>query len=292
MPTQAHYTAHARSGQLPFVDEELARSAWRRLRRAFPDALAVVLMPDHVHLVAPERPHGDRLLGKVLGATGRSVGRPAGRATTWEPVPRPKPLPSRDKVMRSVRYAWLNPCRPWRCHGHLVQLVDDPLRWPWSTLRDSIGAVADPWISADALAVAFGWPRGRDLPRRLHGYAARDEHVADDAIRFPEPPSPTAVPACALEDVLQAALATTRSPRRALRAKRSAARRVAVGLAYRQGWSSPSRLAEVCGVHPSTVCRLARRSPPHELTAAATCLDPRLRTNPRAIVRNVGVVAA
>ena len=40
-------------------------------------------------------------------------------------------------------------------HGY----VSDPLSWPWTTHRDMLGAVVEPWVTADALAEALGAPR-------------------------------------------------------------------------------------------------------------------------------------
>jgi hypothetical protein len=249
-------------------------------------------MPDHVHIVAPDRgKEGVLVLGKVLGASARAAGKPQGRGVVWDEVPPAQPLPSVDKVMRNVRYVWLNPCRPWSGTGRSVRLLDDPLVWPWSTLRDSIGAIIDPWVPQERLAEAFGWEIATGLAERIHRYATRDDHVAQGARQLPQAPAPTEVPACGLEDVVEAALATTRSSREAL-CKRSAARRVAVGLAYRQGWSMPTRLAKICGVHAGTIHRIARRARPAELDAAALCLDPRLRMDADAILRKANVAAA
>lgn len=289
MTPLAHYTARALPGRYPFADTALARDFWRRLRRGFPEALSVALMPNHVHMVAPDRGlQGARGLGRLLAGTARASERWSGRGAWWEPVQRPEVLTSRDKVRRVVRYAWLNPCRPWSYRSHRLRLADDPLAWSWSTLRDSIGAVVDPWVPAERLAVAFGWPRGGDLRERLHGYAVRDEDVVVEARVFPRRPSSREAPVGSLEEILRAALAATRSPREALRA-RSVARRVAIGLCYRQGWSHPAQLAPIFDVHPNTVCRIARSASNEEVEAAALCLDARLQLDPDANMRAAGV---
>jgi hypothetical protein len=182
-------------------------------------------------------------------------------------------------VQRNVRYAWLNACRPWWFRGDWVQLVDDPLAWPWSTLHDSLGAVAAPWIPGERIGKALGWPLDADLPRRIHRYATADEHVAAGAREPLALAPPSTLPTASIREVLDAALIATRSPETALR-QRSAARRVAAGLAYRQGWRYPAGLAPLLDVHPGSVPRLANAASPEELEAAAKCLSPRLRPPP------------
>lgn len=286
MTTYAHYTAHARFHLCPFADEILARWTWRKLRKGFPDALAVTLMPNHLHMVAPdEGATGARRLRRILAAAGPACGRQA----PFKPVDPPTPLTSPDKLQRSVRYAWLNPCRPWKYRGQSIELVDDPLQWWWSTLRDTIGAVADPWVPAERLARALGWSQTVDIARRFHAYATRDDHVAPEARTFPEPPAASVIPECSVPDALEAALQATRSPREALQRK-SAARRIGVGLLYRQGWTFPRRLAPHFGVHSTSVSRIASTASSEETQAAARCLDPRLRSpSPAAVLTSLGL---
>ena len=288
MTPYAHYTARALPQRYPLADSALARDLWTRLRKSFPEALAVVLMPNHLHMVAPDRGgRSGHIVGKLLATTSRGSRR---WRNCWKPVGPPELLTSRDKLRRVVRYAWLNPCRPWSYRGHLIHLVDDPLVWSWSTLRDTIGAVANPWVPADRLANAFGWPRGADLAPRLHRYACKDDHVAPDARAFPLRQPPRHAPAHPVDQILHAALATTRLPNAALRG-RTAARRIAIGLCYRQGWRLPRQLAPVFGVHPHTVSRIAASASESELEAAALCLDPRLRVDPDTNMRRAHVEA-
>lgn len=289
MTPLAHYTARALPGRHPFANTALARSFWTRLKRAFPNAIAVALMPHHVHMVAPDGGLVDtRVLGKLLSAVARASPRWTGRGRWWEPVEAPGALPTTDKVMRVTRYAWLNPCRPWSYRGHRIQLTGDPLRWSWSTLRDTVGAIADPWVPAERLAVAFGWAIGDDLAERLHTYATRDDHVGLEARSFPVRRPTRPAPSCTVDAILRAALATTRLPPEALR-QRTAARRVAAGLAYDQGWSHPRQLAPVLDVHPKTAPRLARSASPGEVRAAAPCLEPRLHVDPETNLREANV---
>ena len=50
----------------------------------------------------------------------------------WGRVPVPKVLTGRKELSTTIRYVVLNPCH--------ARLVDDPLAWWWSTLRDVVGA--------------------------------------------------------------------------------------------------------------------------------------------------------
>ena len=270
-----HFVVRARTGRYPFLDEARARWVWQRLQASFPDALAAILMPNHLHLLTHDGDGARRRLAAVVAASGRALGEAEGRGALWQPVEAPTMVDSPDKLRRSVRYVWLNCCRPWRLEGRWVQLVDDPLRWRWSTLHDSIGAIVDPWVTGARVARAFGWATGADVGRRLHAYATQDEHVADSAQVFPVAPAPADAPDRALVDVLEAALRTTRLGSEALRRK-TPARRVAIGLAYRQGWRHPKGLAPTFGVHRATVCKIAARASTRETEAAALCLDPRL----------------
>jgi hypothetical protein len=272
----AHSTARALPGRFPFLDDALARWVWRRLAHTFPLALAANLMPDHLHFIAPDRGKpGARTLGRILGASSRALGRPVGRGRLWEEVPVPKPLTSPDKLGRNCRYSWLNPCRPWRYRGRVIQLVDDPLLWPWSSLHDSIGAIVEPWIPAERVIRAFGWRLDETSPERLHHYATHDEYVSAAGRRFPTKPPSSPLPDRRLDDIVSATLVATRLPLDALE-RQTPARPVLVGLAHRQGWRQRAGLAQMCGVHPSTVTRIAARAPRDHVECAALCLDPRL----------------
>jgi hypothetical protein len=46
-----HLVARVRDGRTNLLEPDLAHRLWRALRQAFPLALAVLLMPDHLHLV-------------------------------------------------------------------------------------------------------------------------------------------------------------------------------------------------------------------------------------------------
>jgi hypothetical protein len=271
MTSYAHFVAHARGCLVPLLDAERARWLWQHLRRAFPEALGVTLMPDHPHIVAPDEPGGHLRLANVLGAFARRFD----LGELWATFPEPVRLTTPDKVARVLRYALLNPCRPWRHAGRVVQLVRDPLAWPWSTLRDVVGAIVDPWVTSGRLPSALAWERDGFIAS-FHRYVSADPHVDVAGTPLPRIAPSTAMPSGSFDDIVRAALAATRSPPSAL-CHKSPARMVLAGLAYRQGWRYPRYIAKLCGTHPDTIARLARRCPAAWLEAAALCLgDTRL----------------
>lgn len=262
----AHYVARARQGRFPFEDEDFCRVVWRGLRRAFPGALAAILMPNHLHLVAPA--DNEAKLSRVLRATSRQ--RQEGKGRLWDPVPRASPLPSRDKLRRSVRYLWLNPCRPWSGR----RLAEDPMAWTWSTLRDVTGCVVFPWTRAADVSRAFGWPHDAE---RLYTYAMSADGVAPQ--RMPVAPSASLLPDRPVDDIFEATLAATRAPAPALK-RRGVTRHIAIGLAYRQGWAFPSRLAPKLALgRPNSVTRIAGQVDPRLVRQAALNLHPRLQSS-------------
>jgi hypothetical protein len=242
---------------------------WEALRRGFPDAFAALLMPAHCHTVAvaESRDVARIRLAHILGAASRRCRRAGEEPIRWDPVPEPTVVPDLQKLRRDVRYVVMNPCR-----AHLAR---DPLEWLWSTHRDVVGAVADPWVSAARLANALGQPVSGfrswfhryvsgDPSCDTRGTAAARKAPALEHSRHP------------LQRVATAALAATRSAPGALR-ERSPARLAFVLLAAQQGWRDADELARVCAVTRGAVYRLWKHEEPALVAAAALCLgDDRL----------------
>ncbi len=158
-----HLTARALPGTLLFHDWTEALELWRRLLRAFPDARALCLMPNHPHVVTPDDHARARLTGVMSGyARWRGHHRDQD-AACWQPQPRAEPIPDAAHQRRTVRYVLLNPCR-----GNLVA---DPLAWPLSLHRDLVG-LGDP-----------AW-RARD-PDALHRYVSSDPTVSVSGTELP-----------------------------------------------------------------------------------------------------------
>ena len=273
-----HVTARAVGRLKPLETFAAAAVMWDLLRRAFPLALAAVVMPDHFHLIVALvaaaatalRQHVGALLSGLTrsgvgGLSGLSRGGLGGpRRTLWEPVPPPVPVPDVHHLRRQVRYLALNPCR-----AHLCR---DPLSWIFSTHRDVVGAVVDPWVTATRLAAALGAsPDG--FAAAHHAYVA-----ADPTVQVAGTPPPRAAPGrespvVPLEAVAAAAAAALRLPPDAV-GTRAAGRRLFVHLARHQGWRESGVLAKRCRVLPRQIRRLWGQ-PAQGLDAARLCLGDR-----------------
>jgi hypothetical protein len=156
--------AHAR-GWL-YTREAEAHHLWRCLRRAFPEAHACCLMPDHLHIVLPHADEEGRFRHVRGGFTRWLSSQPRWpEEFGWSDAPEPREL-SADcgHLRRLIRYVNLNPCR--------AGLVRDPLAWAWSTHRDATGFALDPWVRvADA--------------DRFHAFVSGDPSVRVDGTSLP-----------------------------------------------------------------------------------------------------------
>lgn len=112
---------------------------WARLRANLPDALAVVLMPHRVHVVAPagRRAQLVRVLAAFTGLFRIAF-------DVWPAVPADR-LAIATQMIRGV---FDGPVRE--------RLVADPWGWRWSTLRDLVGAAHPIWTPASRVAKVLG----------------------------------------------------------------------------------------------------------------------------------------
>lgn len=171
-----HLVAHAVPRTLLFRTWTEGRALWERVVTALPGLHALVLMPDHLHLLHAQDvrlPLGAALSGYVRWRNHRRGEHGPGVV----PLPPAEPLVDEDKVRRSVRYVALNPCR--------ARLVDDPLAWPLSAYRDALGLALDPVR------------RAVPDPHSLHAYVSADPTVNPNGTDLPLPrvdlPSPSLV---------------------------------------------------------------------------------------------------
>lgn len=150
-------TATARPSDRPLESPPAAAALWMQLRRAFVDVRACVLLPDAVQLVvAVDDPARARVAFE--GTLETTISR-ADRPAQWHRVPPALVLRDTAELDRAIRATVLKPCR--------TGLVCDPLEWMWTTLRDVVGHVADPWLTAETLADVLGCDR-RDFAQRHH----------------------------------------------------------------------------------------------------------------------------
>jgi hypothetical protein len=251
------------------LDPELASYVWEALRRGFPEALAAVLLPDHLHTI-PESDAvsacRERLAALLSGVTRHARSGSEGRSLEWRLAPARSLASNRDHLARDIRYVALNPCR--------ARLVADPLEWLWSTHRDVVGAVADPWVTSSRLAAALGRPAA-GFTRAHHAYVSADSAVRVDGTVLPRPATPSTMAAFGLEQLCAAALAATRSRAEALQ-RRTLTRHLLVRLAYRYRCGWPRALAALCHISSQAV-RALRDSALERgvLEAAELCLGDR-----------------
>jgi hypothetical protein len=256
-----HLVAHTRSGWRAVVQWSSASWLWAQLRRHFPLALGCMLMRDHLHLLARGEPRELRaLLARVLRAHGRRFG-----PVRWD-VAEPAPARTVAIARRTLRYLLLNPVRS--------NDVDDPLSWPWSTLRDVLGAVVDPWVDAERLHALLPAP-ARDPAQAWHRIIVQGSEPASAIHRFPRPASSTLV--FPLHAARESAAAALRSHPDATQ-QRGATRRLFVQ-SVRQLHPVPTIvLARACSITPRSTRDLLRNPDPRALRAVHLCLgDERLR---------------
>jgi hypothetical protein len=220
---------------------------WARFQRAFPDALACLCMPDHVHVVARagQRPR----LTPVLGALVKRFGR---RFEAGDPQVANTPA----IAARMVRYAFLNPVRG--------GLVDDPWEWRWSTLRDLGGATYPTWTDRAALA------------RLLHLHpSALLRQLTETADHRPPPLASRSPDLASTMGVREAVAAALRLPTECVLGS-DLGRRLTVQACIAIGDPKVRVLAAKLGVCERTIRR--NRSPRHPaLDCVLQCLaDPRL----------------
>lgn len=238
---------------------------WLRLRRAFPDALAVVIMPTHVHVFTPAKSVSAARcrLAAVVSALRRSKN--LGAANTWARTYCEGVFDDPVKIARRIRYIVLNPCRD--------GLARCPLEWRWSTHRDLMGAVVDRWVTPERVARALGRPCHPGFAELHHAYVAGDPST-DVAGTPPPAPHDGDPQRFSIEQALGAAAASFRGEPDHVR-KRGPVRRAFLGLAKRARWNA-THLAEICEVHPQRIRSYLREDLPVE-PATLLCLgDPRL----------------
>ncbi|MCA9619483.1 MAG: hypothetical protein KC731_10675, partial [Myxococcales bacterium] len=275
--TFVHVTVRTRRCRVLLTSPQLAPWLWRRLQRSFPRALAAVLMPNHIHVLTPARSESEarRKLGGIVSGLRRS-GHP-GAANRWEPASTQGIFDEPDKIRRQIRYIVLNPCR--------AGLARCPSEWLWSTHRDVLGAVRDPWVTAGAVAAALGTSR-RGFVARHHRYVSGDPSVAVAGTPAPKPHDGTPT-TYSVADACAASIAAVRGAPDAL-TRPGPARRQLFALANAARWIT-AVIAEACELHPGTARdQRRRRTPVHPATRM--CLgDPRLRAYLELQETNVGV---
>ena len=246
-------------------------------------------MPNHLHLIAVEGSAEIALakLRAVMSGVRRSA---AGRGLLWEQAPPPPAIPDAFHLQRQLRYLALNPSR--------AGLVRDPLEWMWSTHRDVIGAIAEPWVRSETVARRLGKPL-EGFGSWQHAYVSGDPTVSLDGTPFPTAAKSTRCAEHSLREIAAAASAATRAYEIDVR-RRTPTRALFMDLARACGWRDAETVALACDTNADAVRWRARRGqiPPY---AAWLCLGdvrlrdrgehrPRIATRPR-LGRHGGVIS-
>jgi hypothetical protein len=248
MAIAEHLVATTRGRDRSLVWPERAVWLWERLRANFAQALSNVVMPDHVHLVAPPG-----LLARLRGVLSAFTAKFGVRFDVLEPEPANSPA----IAGRMMRYGFFNPVR--------AKLVADPWTWSWSTLRDLAGAAYPVWTPLSAVATTLG-ASASNLLERL------------GAIGDLRAPPPQRVPiGVASLDAVRSAVASALRWREVDVARLPAGRRLFVQACQTIGGTATRTLADALRCSERSLRRY--RAPAHPgLDAVLLCLgDARLR---------------
>lgn len=232
-PTAHHLTVRALPHTLLFHDWTEALALWRMLVAAFPEALALALMPNHPHVITRD-PRGKQKLAGVMSGYARWRGHYRQQdGHTWQVQPDPVPVEEGDHLRRTVRYVLLNPCRG--------KLASDPLAWPFSNHRDLAG---------------LGTGKARPDAASFHNYVSADPTCDLAGSLLPELHRGQA----SLAEVEAATSAVLRMTPRELRASPRALR-----LLVRAAWSCENNhvkvLADWAERGPAQIYRLVEDEP-------------------------------
>lgn len=247
-----HFTAHVRHRQLLFSDWVEARFLWDRIVERLP-VHALVLMPDHLHLVTPRFDASD------WGVVARGYVRWRNRrhacsGKLFFPYTPPRPVPDRQHLDRLHRYVLLNPCR-----GGLVQ---DPLEWPFSTHRDRVGYALPGAVAAVADPAGF------------HRHISSDATTDPTGTSLPEPSGELLAPGVA--QIARAVSSLTRTPAARLRA-RGPARTFLIRALRVLTPLSAGQIADALGLSASAVSRTPAGSGPDTRLVERVLGDGRFR---------------
>ena len=246
-----HFAAHEIRWHALYADAEEALRLWSILTARLPGAIALCVMPNHIHALHPSADPTALLTALRAYARFRNARRGEPGRAVWAPFDAPEPI-AHGKTRTQIRYVHLNPCR--------ARLVPDPLAWPLSTRRDAVGLAPHPVRSAE---------RG---PRSFHAYVSGDPTVTPEGTSLPSQGYGLFHP----ERVADVVSGLYRVPRAALR-HRSEARSIWIGASRAlSGWtpeSSPrtARLddAPCSGLRAWTTCG-CRGSPGSHTTIASS----------------------
>ena len=253
-PVGYHLVLRSHYPLKPFTNREFCVHSWALLRRHFPSSFAVMLMPNHFHLLV-DGTTGDRnttvdknwARGRLV-LVSRALSKAAGKSL-WQPVTEPEPIPDWFHLKRQIRYVHLNPCRKKLCF--------DPMEWEWSTHRDYLGATANPWPNTSKILKKLEFGETKQAAHLFHSYVS-----GDPSVRIEGTPPPTAPAQPYIGDLVGAADASLSALRisHSILAEKGRGRALLMRtLAYQLGVPK-YRVAELFGISPNSIERpLAER---------------------------------
>jgi hypothetical protein len=249
-----HQVARSVEGRLLFRTWDEAYHLWRLFELLVAAPIALVLMPDHLHLqhahdVRDAVIHIARAHAKWLN------GRRSSTRALWQPVPDARPLEDRQKERRSERYVALNPCRK--------GLVADPLAWAFSTHRDAVGLCPAPIR-----------PRV-SRPNEYHHYVSADPTVDVQGTLLPTAPLTIPSGEAGLAAVFDATSALLRATEARLRVRGPARTTLVHALLCLVPDVTRTDIADFAGVDRRTVHRAQAASTPAIRAIERVVLDPR-----------------
>lgn len=225
-----HLVAHAVGNTLLFHDWDEARALWDRLVAALPGAQAIILMPNHIHVLHPRATEIE--LRRALRAYARWRNHHRGaRGAVWRRVEPPERKEGAQKIAGCERYIHLNPSRAGLCA--------DPLAWAFSTYRDAVGLSAFPVRRA-----------ARD-PAEYHRFTSNDTAVRIGGTPFPTAAGRDPTP----QQVLRAVSAVTRTPLAGLR-RHGRARTLLVAALRGLTRATIDEIAGIAGLSRSQIKRI------------------------------------
>jgi REP element-mobilizing transposase RayT len=260
-----HWVARTFAPETPFEDFELARWTWTKINELFPEAIAIVLMPNHLHLLLSEKENSQSQVPHRLGGLLGSVTKRLKQQALWQPIPPHSVIPDRNHLKRQIRYLALNPCRK--------RLCADPTSWHWSTYREILGASSENPDRAAKIIRTLG-ESDNNFQVRFHAYVSGDPSVCVAGTPSPVRAQPTELSRHSLGEILEASAAAMRVRSCEIQAN-FRLRHLFIHLAYNYGWNRPSLLAQICGQSISSIHWVLTKTTPTGLEAAELCLGDR-----------------
>lgn len=244
---------------------------WTRLTECFPETVSAVLMPNHLHLILPNKRNSHSRVAHTLGGLLGSLTKRMEKQALWLPIPPPSVIPDKMHLKRQIRYLALNPCRK--------NLSSDPLVWYWSTYREIVGASVESQNRAEKVSELINESR-RNFLVRFHAYVSGDPSVDVEGTPLPKRAESRGISFHSLGEILEASAAALRVLPDDIQ-KNSPLRSLFIHMAYRYEWRRPTLLGQICGLSRGGVHRVLTLTPPIGIEAAELCLgDFRLIHHP------------